>query len=62
MNNVYYKKVGKGLPKVGNKNDIFKASKIDVGGRLDIENIDISNKKSTNVGVNGIKIGERIIE
>ena len=61
-NKVYAKKKGIGLPKVGNKNMEFKASKIDVGGKLDVNNIDITNQKSANVGVNGAKIGDRIEE
>ena len=61
-NKVYAKKKGIGLPKVGNKNMEFKASKIDVGGKLDVNNIDITNQKSANVGINGAKIGDRIEE
>ena len=45
----------KGLPMVGSKNTQFKASRIDVGGKLDVNNIDITNKKS-------VKVGDRIIE
>ena len=61
-NKVYAKKNGIGLPKIGNKNMEFKASKIDVGGKLDVNNIDITNQKSANVGINGAKIGDRIEE
>ena len=43
------------------KNNEFKASKIAVG-KLNTENIDVNNLKYANVGVNGIKIGDRIIE
>jgi hypothetical protein len=58
----YTKKKNKGHPLVGKINTNFKASKIDVGGKFDASNIDVSNMKSTNVGVGGEKIGERIIE
>jgi len=61
-NKVYAKKRGIGLPKVGNKNMEFKASKIDVAGKMDVNNVDITNQKSANVGVNGAKIGSRIEE
>ena len=47
---------------VGKINTNFKAYKIDVGGKFDASNIDISNMKSAIVGVGGEKIGERIIE
>ena len=57
-----FKKRGKGLPMVGIKTNNFKSSKIDVAGKLDIDNIDVNNMKSANVGVNGVKLGERIIE
>ena len=53
---------GKGLPLVGVKSNNFKSSKIDVAGKLNVENIDVDNLKSANVGVNGVKLGERIIE
>ena len=56
------KKKNKDLPLVGEKNNNFKSSKIGVVGNLYTENIDINNLKSNNVGVNGIKIGDRIIE
>ena len=55
-------KKGKGLPKVGTKNNNFQSSKIDVAGKLNTENIDVNNMKSANVGINGVKLGERIIE
>ena len=58
----YAKKKNKGLPLVGKINTNFKASKIDVGGKFDANNIDVSNMKSANVGVGGEKMGERIIE
>jgi len=44
------------------KNNNFKSSKIDVAGRLDVNNVDINNMKSASIGVNGVKVGERIIE
>ena len=50
------------LPLVGMKNNEFKSSKVGVVGKLNTENIDVNNIKSSNVGVNGIKIGDRIIE
>ena len=56
------RKKGKGLPMVGIKNSNFQSSKIDVAGKLDVDNIDVNNMKSANVGVNGVKLGERIIE
>ena len=56
------KKKGKGLPIVGAKNSNFEPSKIDAAGRLDVENINVENLKSANVGVNGQKIGERVVE
>ena len=56
-----YKK-GKGLPIVGSKNSNFEPSKIDAAGKLEIENLNVDNLKSANVGVNGQKMGERIIE
>ena len=57
------RKKNKDLPLVSMKNNEFKkSSKIGVVGQLNTENIDINNIKSTNVGVNGIKIGDRIIE
>ena len=52
----------KDLPLVGLKNNNFKTSKIGTVGNLNTENIDINNLKSASVGVNGIKIGDRIIE
>ena len=50
------------LPLVGSKNNDFKSSKIDYAGDLNTENIDVNNLKSANVGVNGVKMGDRIIE
>ena len=55
-------KKGKGLPKVGIKMNNFQTSKVDVGGKLNTDNIDVNNMKSVNVGINGVKLGERIIE
>ena len=52
----------KGLPLVGNKNINFQLSKVDVGGKLDVDNVDISKMKSANVGINGEKMGDRIID
>ena len=56
------KKKGKGLPMVGVKSNNFKSSRIGIAGKLDVDNIDVNNLKSANVGVNGVKLGERIIE
>jgi hypothetical protein len=56
------RKKGKGLPSVGVKNSNFKSSKIDIAGRFDVENLDVNNMKSANVGVNGVKLNDRIIE
>ena len=56
------KKKNKGLPTVGNKTNNFTTSKIDVAGRLNVDNVDVKNLKSANVGINGVKIGDRIIE
>ena len=56
------KKKNNELPLVGTKSNTFKSSKIGVAGELYTENIDINNLKSANVGVNGIKIGDRIID
>jgi hypothetical protein len=59
------RKKGKGLPSVGVKNTDFKSSKIDVAGRLDVggvDVVDINNMKAANVGINGVKLSERIIE
>ena len=50
------------LPLVGMKNNEFKASKVGAFGKLNTENIDVNNLKYANVGVNEIKIGDRIIE
>ena len=59
---VYAKKGIRGLPKVGLKKTDFVSSKIDVGGKLDVNNIDTSNLKPADAGANGTKIGNRIIE
>ena len=56
------KKKSKDLPLVGIKNKKFKSSKIESVGRLYTENIDINNLKPANIGINGIKIGDRIIQ
>ena len=55
------KKKGKGLPLVGNKNDNFVSSKVDKAGNFDANNINIDNLQSANVGINGQKIGDRIV-
>ena len=59
---VYAKKGIKFLPKVGIKKEAFISSKVDVGGKLDVNNIDVSNMKPADAGANGTKIGNRIIE
>ena len=56
------RKKGKCLPSVGVKSSNFKSSKIDIAGRFDVENVDVNNMKSANVGVNGVKLNDRIIE
>ena len=56
------KKRNKELPSVGVKYNSFKTSKVGAVGNLNTENIDINNLKSANVGVNGVKIGDRIIQ
>ena len=55
------KRRGKRLPTVGDKSYNFQASKLGVAGNFNIENINTDNLQSANVGINGIKIGERII-
>ena len=50
------------LPLVGVKNDTFVSSKVEQVNSLDVDNIDINNLKSSNVGINGIKNGERTEE
>ena len=55
-------KKSKGLPTVGVKSNNFKSSRIDIAGRLDVDNVDVNNMKAANVGVNGVKLGERIIQ
>ena len=52
----------KGLPLVGNKNTNFQLSKVDVGGKLDVDNVDVTKMKSANAGINGEKMGDRIID
>ena len=56
------KKKNKGLPLVGSKNNLFVVSKKGAVGDLNIDNIQLKNLKSSNVGVNGTKIADRIIE
>ena len=56
------KKKNKGLPLVGTKNIKFEKSKTEAVGDFDAANIKFNNLRSTNVGVNGNKIGDRIIE
>ena len=57
-----YRRKGRGLPTVGVKISNFQASKVDTAGNLDVDNINVDNAKTANVGVNGQKIGERITE
>ena len=52
----------KNLPMVGLKKNNFEMSKMDVAGNLDADNININNMKSANIGANGVKMGNRIIE
>ena len=52
----------KDLPMVGLKKSNFEMSKMDIAGKLDTDNVNINNMKSVNVGVNGVKMGNRIIE
>ena len=56
------KKKNRGLPLVGNKKRKFELSRIKNVGELDVDSINYNCLKSTNVGVNGVKIGDRIIE
>ena len=56
------KKKKKGLPLVGNKERKFEMSKIKIVGNLDVDSINLNNLRTANVGVNGVKIGDRIIE
>ena len=53
---------GRGLPTVGVKTSNFQTSKIDVAGRLNVDDVNVDNLKTANVGINGVKLGERIIE
>ena len=55
-------KKNKELPLVGKKTNDFKSSKIEKDGKLYTNDIYVNNMKSANVGVNGVKIGDRIIE
>ena len=48
------------LPSVGVKNDNFVSSRVDEGKNSNEINLDIINMKSTNVGINGQKTGERV--
>ena len=48
------------LPSVGVKNDNFVSSRVDEGKNSNEINLDIVNMKSTNVGINGQKTGERV--
>ena len=51
------------MPLVGSKDKNFEMSKMDVIGKFDAGSIGSGNNiRSTNVGVNGVKIGDRIIE
>ena len=53
----------KGLPLVGSKDKNFEMSKMDVIGKFDAGSIGSGNNiRSTNFGVNGVKIGDKIIE
>ena len=52
----------KGLPLVGPKNYKFEMSKLGSVGQFDLNSINFNNLKSTNVGVNGVKIGDRILK
>ena len=56
------KKKNKRLPLVGSKNNNFELSKKEKVGNFDINRIRLNNPRSTNVGINGVKIGSRIIE
>ena len=56
------KKKNKGLPLVGTKKNNFEKSKTEFVGDFNITNINFNNLKSTNVGVKGFKIADRIIE
>ena len=60
--NTNLKKKTKELPLVGQKKNDFEISKSEKVGKFDIKNIDINNLKSTYVGINGIKFGDRINE
>ena len=64
-NNVFnkqYNKKNNNLPLVCNKDSNFISSKVEPIKNVDEENVDINNLKSSNTGVNGIKLGNRIIE
>ena len=52
----------KNLPLVGEKTNIFISSKVEPINCINTNNIDINNLKSSNAGINGIKLGERIEE
>jgi len=56
------KKKGKGLPMVGPKNNSnFVSYKIDKAGDFDKDKVNVENLHSANVGVNGQKIGDRVM-
>ena len=50
------------LPSVNPKSKEFHASKIDEAGHFDVDNVNIDNLKTANVGVSGQKVGDRIIQ
>ena len=56
------KKKKKGLPLVGSKTNLFEVSKKGVVGDLNVDDIQFKNLKNSNVGINGAKIADRIIE
>ena len=62
INKTYINKRGNALPKVGNKETGFKASKVEKGGKFDTDNVNTELLKNVNVGVGGVKMGERIEE
>ena len=56
------KEKGKSLPMVGPKNNSnFVSYKIDKAGDFDKDKVNVENLHSVNVGVNGQKIGDRVI-
>ena len=52
----------RGLPSVGIKANNFKPSRVESGGQFYTENVDVGNMMSANVGINGVKMNNRIIE